>query len=115
MTTPGLPPLFGLPWEREERKAAAEAAYSLRAKADRERMAQERTQGGKPHRELLRDLDLRINDADKALIAPHREPRDQAALATTGRVERTKWTAYTNKVAHVRDEMRRMLWDFPTG
>lgn len=105
---PRLPPLLGAPWEQEERKAAGEVAYSLRAKADRERMAQERS-----HRELLRDLDLRIEDADKALTAAHQKSGDLAAMSHEGR-ERTGWVDFTNKVAHVRDEMRRMLKDFPS-
>ena len=78
MTTPGLPPLFGAPWEQP-------GSYRL---------------------------DSLIRDADQALTAAHREAGNRAASFPAG-VERTRWVDYTNKVAHVRDEMRRMLKDLP--
>ena len=60
-------------------------------------------------------LNALVREADEALTAAHRAAGDLAALATAGSAERARWVEYTNKVAHVRDEMRRMLNDFPTG
>ena len=100
---PQLPALFGAPWEQQvDPKAAAEIAYSQRAQAARERMSQERIRNA-------------IQDADKALTAAHRAAGDIAASfpAPSQSTNRTKWVAYTNKIAHIRDEMRRMLGEVP--
>ena len=82
MTMPGLPPLFGAPWEQKG----------------------------------LYRLNGLIREAGEVLTAAHREAADIAASFPGGPAhvaERAEWVVYTNKIAHILDEMRRMLTDAP--